>query len=139
MSAVTVRWLRAAVGMVAMAGVLAAPISVVHAQDGGGEQINILRDTEIEAILHQEMDPIIYTSTISMYLPSELPVITPQSPLVEPLSPYTSSKREAELVVREFQAEGRPVTSVVLRTPVSGAHASAGHPWPPPAVPPPSR
>ena len=44
--------------MVAMAGVLAAPISVVHAQDGGGEQINILRDTEIEAILHQEMDPI---------------------------------------------------------------------------------
>ena len=58
MSAVPVRWLRAAVGMVAMAGVLAAPISVVHAQDGGGEQINILRDTEIEAILHQEMDPI---------------------------------------------------------------------------------
>ena len=44
--------------MVAMAGVLAAPISVAHAQDGGGEQIDILRDTEIEAILHQEMDPI---------------------------------------------------------------------------------
>jgi len=60
------------------------------------------------------MDPIVYTSTISMYLPSQLPVITPQSALTEPLSPYAFSKRQAELVVREFQADGHPVVSMAI-------------------------
>jgi nucleoside-diphosphate-sugar epimerase len=107
----------------AVAAALAGYDAVIHAaahigvSSGLGSTGNVnvegTRNVLTRAV-HLEMDPIIYTSTISMYLPSELPVITPQSPLVEPLSPYTSSKREAELVVREFQAEGRPVTSVVL-------------------------
>ncbi len=51
-----VRWLRAAIGVVAVAAAMMSPISVAQAQQGG--QVNILRDTEIEAILHQEMDPV---------------------------------------------------------------------------------
>jgi predicted Zn-dependent protease len=50
------RWLRGGVGLMAIAAALAAPATSAHAQEGGG--INILRDTEIEAILHQEMDPV---------------------------------------------------------------------------------
>ena len=58
------RWFKAAVGLVAVTGLLVSPISAAHAQDGGGPQINILRDTEIEAILHQEMDPIFQAANI---------------------------------------------------------------------------
>jgi predicted Zn-dependent protease len=48
------RSLRAGLGMLAIVAALSAPASAVHAQQG----INILRDTEIEATLHQEMDPV---------------------------------------------------------------------------------
>jgi predicted Zn-dependent protease len=49
---------------VAATSALLSPIASAHAQDGGGEQINILRDTEIEAILHQEMDPVFAAANI---------------------------------------------------------------------------
>ena len=38
----------------------------------------------------------------------------PDSPLSEPLSPYTASKSEAELLVRAVQAQGHPVTSIAI-------------------------
>lgn len=38
-----------------------------------------------------DLDPVVYTSSVSIYLPSALAVITPDSPLAEPLSPYTAS------------------------------------------------
>jgi nucleoside-diphosphate-sugar epimerase len=97
--------------------------AVVHAAAhiGVSSGVGATKDVNVEGTrtvvaraLQLEMDPIIYTSTIAMYLPSQLPLITPLSALAEPLSPYTASKREAELVVREFQADGHPVTSVVL-------------------------
>ena len=52
-----VRWLRAWIGTLAVAGLLSAPATLAHAQ---GEYFapNIARDTEIEAILHEEMDPV---------------------------------------------------------------------------------
>jgi predicted Zn-dependent protease len=50
-------WLRTGVGALALTGLLAAPMTAVHAQ---GEYFapGIERDTEIEEILHQEMDPV---------------------------------------------------------------------------------
>ncbi len=70
--------------------------------------------TVVSRAIELQMDPIVYTSSVSVYLPSRQTVITPQSPLAEPLSPYTSSKRDAELLVRDFQADGHPVTSLAL-------------------------
>jgi predicted Zn-dependent protease len=49
---------RAAIGAIAMASALLSPAAVVHAQDSNGPSFNILRDTEIEAILHHELDPV---------------------------------------------------------------------------------
>jgi len=51
-----VRWFRCGVGGVAVASLLCGPATIAHAQDGPG--LNIVRDTEIEEILHQEMDPV---------------------------------------------------------------------------------
>ena len=70
--------------------------------------------TVLTQAVRLHLDPIVYTSTISIYLPSQLPVVTPESVLAEPLSPYAASKLEAELLVREFQAEGHPVTSIAV-------------------------
>jgi nucleoside-diphosphate-sugar epimerase len=60
------------------------------------------------------VDPIVYTSTITVHLPSEDAVLTPLSALAEPLSAYGASKRDAELLTRECQAQGGPVTSFTL-------------------------
>jgi predicted Zn-dependent protease len=56
------RWLRGGVGTLAIVAMLASPATAVRAQQGGG--INILRDTEIEVILHQEMDPVFQAANI---------------------------------------------------------------------------
>lgn len=60
------------------------------------------------------IDPIVYTSTVAVYLPSPAPVITVDSPLAEPMSGYGRGKRDAELLVREWQATGAPITTLVL-------------------------
>ena len=60
------------------------------------------------------LDPVVYTSTIAVYLPTADPVLTPQSPLAEPLSAYGRGKRDAELLVRGWQADGAPVTTFVI-------------------------
>jgi predicted Zn-dependent protease len=59
----TFRWLRAGIGALAIAGVMAAPVTQVRAQ---GEYFapGIERDTEIEAIMHDEMDPIFRAANI---------------------------------------------------------------------------
>ena len=54
------RVLRAAVGSLAAACALATPLAA-HAQ---GDQLNIVRDTEIEEILHHEMDPVFAAANI---------------------------------------------------------------------------
>jgi predicted Zn-dependent protease len=54
------RGLRAAVGSLAAACALATPLAA-HAQ---GDQLNIVRDTEIEEILHHEMDPVFAAANI---------------------------------------------------------------------------
>ena len=51
-------WLRTGVSLLAVAGMLAAPITAAHAQGEMTAFPGVERDTEIEAILHEEMDPI---------------------------------------------------------------------------------
>lgn len=70
--------------------------------------------TVLDEALAAGLDPVVYTSTITVHLPSADAVVTPSSALVEPLSAYGTSKRDAELVVRAHQAQGHPVCSVTL-------------------------
>ena len=60
------------------------------------------------------LDPIVYTSTVAVHLPTDDPVITLDTPLAEPRSAYGRAKREAEELVRAWQAEGVPVTTFVI-------------------------
>ncbi len=60
------------------------------------------------------LDPIVYTSTVAVHLPTDEPSITLDTPLAEPLSAYGRAKREAEELVRAWQAEGVPVTTFVI-------------------------
>ncbi len=70
--------------------------------------------TVIGAALEAQLDPVVYTSTITVHLPTTESVITPHSPLAEPLSTYGASKRDAELLVRKWQGQGAPVTSFTI-------------------------
>src|SRR6185295_2869588 len=54
------------------------------------------------------LDPIIYTSTVAAHLPTEASTLTVDSPLAEPVSAYGRAKREAEELVRSYQAAGAP-------------------------------
>jgi dihydroflavonol-4-reductase len=68
----------------------------------------------IGAALEAGVDPVVYTSTVTVHLPTTESMITPLSPLAEPLSAYGASKLEAELLVRRWQSEGAPVTSFTI-------------------------
>jgi len=70
--------------------------------------------TVVSAALEAGLDPVVYTSTITVHLPTDEPVVTPTTPLAEPLSTYGASKRDAELLVRRWQSEGAPVTSFTI-------------------------
>jgi nucleoside-diphosphate-sugar epimerase len=79
----------------------------------GGANLEGVR-TVIGGAVQAGLDPIIYTSTVEAYLPSTDPVITPATPLATPLSSYGVSKRDAELLVRQWQDEGAPITTFTL-------------------------
>ena len=52
-------WIGAVASAAALAGGLAAPVGAAWAQEGGGDApLSLIRDTEIEAILHQDADPV---------------------------------------------------------------------------------
>jgi dihydroflavonol-4-reductase len=85
--------------------------------DGVGQttDVNVVGTrTVLTEALAAGTDPIIYTSTLAVFLPSRDSVLTPSSALAEPLSAYGRSKRDAELAVRERQTAGDPVTSFTL-------------------------
>ena len=85
---------------------------------GAGGQVSDVNVVGTRTVLAEALaagaDPVVYTSTITVYLPSQDPVVTPSSALAEPLSAYGSSKRDAELLVRAHQGRGDPITSVTL-------------------------
>ncbi len=51
------RWIGALASMIALVGLLAAPVAPAWAQDEDAP-LSLIRDTEIEAILHQDADPV---------------------------------------------------------------------------------
>ena len=85
---------------------------------GAGGQTSDVNVSGTRTVLAEALavgiDPIVYTSTVTVYLPSHDAVVTPSSTLAEPLSAYGSSKRDAELLVREYQDRGDPITSFAL-------------------------
>lgn len=68
------------------------------------------------------IDPIIYTSSITVHLPSTDPVVTTASALAEPLSSYGAQKASIERFVQELQADDEPVTTLVISG-VYGPHS----------------
>jgi dihydroflavonol-4-reductase len=58
--------------------------------------------------------PVVYTSTITGYVPTTDPVITLDTPPAEPMSAYGASKRAAEDLVRAWQADGAPVLDFTI-------------------------
>jgi dihydroflavonol-4-reductase len=108
---------------VAVAAAVKGCDAVVHAagevgvEGGTGPKTTANVDgvrTVISAALEAGVDSVLYTSTITVHLPTEESVLTPDSPLAEPLSTYGASKRDAELLVRRWQSEGAPVTSFTI-------------------------
>lgn len=70
--------------------------------------------TVVSAAVEAGVDPIIYTSTVTCYLPTTGSAVTMDTPLATPMSSYGQSKRDAELLVRQWQEQGAPVTSFVI-------------------------
>jgi nucleoside-diphosphate-sugar epimerase len=94
--------------------------AVIHAAaaiplSSGTSNVNVVGSkTVIGEAVSRGLDPIIYTSTVTVFLPTSDPIVTPSSDLAKPLSAYGASKQEAELFVRALQADGAPVTSFLL-------------------------
>jgi len=97
--------------------------AVVHAAaeigvggtSGQTRDVNVVGTrTVLAEALAAAVDPIVYTSTITVYLPSNDAVVTLSSALAEPLSAYGTSKRDAELLARDCQAQGGPITTFTL-------------------------
>jgi dihydroflavonol-4-reductase len=70
--------------------------------------------TVIACALDAGADPVVYTSSVTAYLPTDDDILTAESALVSSGSSYGASKVAVEHLVREWQAQGAPVTSIVL-------------------------
>ncbi len=70
--------------------------------------------TVIAAALDAGADPVVYTSSITAYLPTDDAILTPDSALARSDSSYGASKVAVEDLVRDWQTQAAPVTSVVL-------------------------
>jgi len=117
--------------------------AVVHAAasiplgSGSTSNVNVVGSKTVmgEAVA-RGLDPIVYTSTATVYLPSSEATITPTSELATPRSDYGASKKEVELFVRDMQAEGAPSPASSLavstgpRLPISrGASSPSSAHW----------
>ena len=76
----------------------------------------------IGGALERGIDPIVYTSSITVHLPCPEPIITPTSPMARPLSTYGAQKASIDLFVQDLQADGAPVTTLVVSG-VYGPHS----------------
>lgn len=96
--------------------------AVIHAAAqvgvGGGGGAGDANVAGVRAVIGGAIDAgierIVYTSSLAVHIPSEEPIVTVDSPLAEPLSPYAASKIEAERLVRGWQDGGHPITVAVL-------------------------
>jgi len=107
----------------AVATALSGCDAVVHCAAeigvGGGRSLSASANLDgarlvVGRAVESGLDPVVYTSSITVHLPSEEPVITPRSALAEPLSAYGAQKVAVEEFVQGLQAEGAPVTTLVV-------------------------
>jgi nucleoside-diphosphate-sugar epimerase len=68
----------------------------------------------IDGALDGGLDPVVYTSTVTVHLPTTDAVLGPESPLAEPLSVYGAQKCAIEQFVQQRQRAGAPVTTLVV-------------------------
>ena len=68
------------------------------------------------------IDPIVYTSSITVHLPCLDQIITPESPLAEPMSTYGAQKASVDRFIQDLQADGAPITMLVVSG-VYGPHS----------------
>ena len=107
----------------AVAGAVRGCDAVIHAagevgvEGGTGPKTTANVDgarNVLSAAVHAGCDPVVYTSTITVHLPTEDATITLTTPLAEPLSKYATSKRDAELLARDLQQKGAPVSTFII-------------------------
>lgn len=90
------------------------------------------------------LDPVIHVSTVAVFVPPDLPVITPAGRLASPRTDYGRSKLEAERYARRLQDDGAPVTIVypggvlgpgqpTLDSMMEGLAGALGSAWPMPS------
>jgi nucleoside-diphosphate-sugar epimerase len=92
----------------------AAQIGVSGGTESGPEaNVKGVRHVVGQAV-ERGCDPIVYTSTFTVHLPTEESLIGPDSPFAEPMSVYGRSKAECEHLVAEWQAQDAPITTFVL-------------------------
>ena len=66
----------------------------------------------LDAAAEFDIDPVVHVSTVGVFLPQQAPGLAPDNDVSTGCGPYTKSKIGAELVARQHQAAGRPVTCV---------------------------
>ena len=94
---------------------------VIHAAAqigvGGGGPASDTNLAGVRTVVGTALDAgvrrVVYTSSITVHTPTDAPIVSLDSPLVEPLSPYSATKVAAEELLRSWQAEDRPVSIVV--------------------------
>jgi nucleoside-diphosphate-sugar epimerase len=93
----------------------AAEVGVSGGSSVGLGSANVIGARNVLGLAAEKgLDPIVWTASVSAYLPTDDDVLTLETPLAEPLSAYGAQKREIELYARELSDGGTPVVGVVL-------------------------
>jgi nucleoside-diphosphate-sugar epimerase len=77
--------------------------------------------TVLGAAQRHGLDPIVYVSTMGVFLPVTTAMLTAGTPVGRGIGPYTRSKIAAELVARGYQEAGSPVV-ITYPAAVQGPH-----------------
>jgi dihydroflavonol-4-reductase len=77
--------------------------------------------TVLEAAQRRGLDPIVYVSTMGVFVPVTGAMLTARTPVGAGIGPYTRSKIAAELVARGYQQAGSPVV-ITYPAVVQGPH-----------------
>ena len=78
-------------------------------------------ETVLGAAQRHGLDPIVYVSTMGVFLPGTTAMLTAGAPVGAGIGPYTRSKIAAELVARGYQQAGSPVV-ITYPAVVQGPH-----------------
>ena len=97
--------------------------AVVHAAGvvGVSRAEAVSRDVNVDgtrlvvgAAVEAGCDPVVYTSTVATLIPTDVPLLTPDTAISEPPGEYGRSKVEAERFVRSLQHQDAPITTFVI-------------------------